>query len=129
MSQLFTMKRWIVIGLGIVALIVLAGVWYTYSSPLLISSEEAKRRIKNGDINKIVDVRTDAEVELIGSYPGAIHIPSAQIPLRAAATLGKQDHILLYCNTGQRARAAAEKLQSLGYPNVQYIAGLHSSLM
>lgn len=123
------MKRWIAIALGVLAVVVLAAVWYTYSSPLRISSQEAKRRIKNHEIDRIVDVRTDAEVELIGSYPGAIHIPSAQLPVRAASALGKNDRILLYCNTGQRARSAAEKLQSLGYSNVRYIAGPHSTLM
>ena len=129
MSGIFTMKRWILIALGVLAFVVAAGAWYSFSSPLRISSQEAKRRIKNHEIDRIVDVRTDAEVELIGSYPGAIHIPSAELPVRAASSLGKNDRILLYCNTGQRARAAAEKLQSLGYSNVRYIAGPHTTLM
>ena len=118
------MIRWIV---GSIVLIVLAAVWYAYSSPLRISVEEAKRRIREFD--HIVDVRTDLEVKTLGSYPNSIHIPSAELPVRAASQLKKSDRILLYCNTGQRARNAAETLQSLGYPNVRYIAGSYTGLM
>lgn len=120
------MKRWI---LGGLIAIVLVAMWYSFSSPLRISAEEAKRRIKAHEIDRIVDVRTDLEVKTLGSYPDAIHIPSAELPVRAAANLGKNDRILLYCNTGQRARAAAETLQSLGYTNVRYIVGSYLSLL
>ena len=119
--------RWL-IG-GSILILVLVAMWYSFSSPLRISAEEAKRRIKAHEIDRIVDVRTDLEVKTLGSYPDAIHIPSAELPVRAAANLGKNDRILLYCNTGQRARAAAETLQSLGYTNVRYIVGSYLSLL
>lgn len=120
------MKRWI---LGVFVGIILIAVWYAYSSPLRISATEAKRRIKAHEIDRIVDVRTDLEVETTGSYPGSIHIPSGELPVRAASSLGKNDRILVYCNTGQRARAAAETLQSLGYTNVRYVAEPHIFLL
>ena len=37
--------------------------------------------------------------------------------------------ILVYCNTGQRARFAAEKLASLGFQDVVYIDGSYRTLM
>jgi rhodanese-related sulfurtransferase len=123
------MKKWI-IGVGvIVLLVVMYMVWYAYSSPLRISASEAKRQIKSQEIKRIVDVRTDAEVEALGSYPNSLHIPAAQIKARAASTLGQNDSILLYCNSGQRARAAAENLQSMGYSNVHYIAEPYTFLL
>ena len=122
------MTLWTWIGI-LVAVGLVLSIWYAYSSPLRISAEEAKQKLKTHDIDKVVDVRTDLEVKTLGSYPGSIHIPSAELPVRAASQLGKQDRILLYCNTGQRARAAAETLQGLGYPNVRYIVGSYTSLM
>ena len=40
----------------------------------------------------------------------------------------KKRNIVVYCNTGQRARSAAEYFKSYGYENVFYIAGSYSSL-
>lgn len=119
------MKVWI----GLVLLVLLGLIWYSYSSPLRVSASEAKRRIKSHEIDRIVDVRTDLEVETTGSYPESIHIPAGELPVRAASTLGKNDRILLYCNTGQRARSSAETLQGLGYTNVRYIAEPYAFLL
>lgn len=123
------MKRWIQLSLAALLAVVLYAVWFSYSSPLRISASEAKRQIKDQTIKHVVDVRTDLEVETLGSYPGSIHIPAAELPVRAASQLGKNDAILLYCNTGQRARSAAETLQSLGYTRVRYIAEPYALLM
>ena len=41
--------------------------------------------------------------------------------------MGKEE-ILVYCNTGQRARRAAEVLRKLGYKNVYYIESSYTSL-
>lgn len=76
----------------------------------------------------MLDVRTDAEVALTGAHPGSKHIPSGELDRRVDELPNKNARILVYCNTGQRARAAAEKLQRFGYPNVRYIAGPHTTL-
>lgn len=107
--------------------IVLAAL-YTYSSPLRLDAAEANRRIQKGEIDKVVDVRTDIEVRTLGSYPGAVHVQSAELDKKAAALFSKDDRLLLYCNSGQRARAAAEKLKTLGYSNVRYIAEPYTAL-
>jgi rhodanese-related sulfurtransferase len=40
----------------------------------------------------------------------------------------KDDGIVVYCNTGQRSRAGAEKIASLGFKKVYYIDGLYSTI-
>jgi phage shock protein E len=100
---------------------------YTYFGPNLISSEEAKKHIKSGKIKAVIDVRTIMEYRA-GHYPKAIHIPVNKINEKTTSELPKKG-LLVYCNTGQRARFAAEKLESLGFEDVSYIAGLYSTLL
>ena len=99
---------------------------YTFMGQNLVSSSEAKRLIKQGKIKKVIDVRTMAEYRA-GHYRGALHIPVNKINRKTTTELPKKG-LLVYCNTGQRARFAAEKLQELGFEDVYYIAGHYSSL-
>ena len=99
---------------------------YTYFGENLVSSKEAKKLIRSGKIKKVVDVRTIAEYRA-GHYKGAIHIPVNKINKKTTTELPKKG-LLVYCNTGQRARYAAEKLEALGFEDVYYIAGYYSSL-
>jgi hypothetical protein len=102
---------------------------YAMDSPYRISTEDAKNRIKNNKIDLILDVRTDAEVKLLGFYPGSVHIQSADLEKRMSREYpDKNIRILAYCNSGQRARIATEKLHKLGYKNSLYIATPHQSL-
>lgn len=114
--------KWII---GLLFVVIVLLVLYTYTGAQRITSEEAKRRI----FDKIVDVRTDFEYSS-GHYPNAIHLPAGSFTPSAAENAGlkKTDTILVYCNTGQRARRAAETLKSYGYPNVVYIAGTYDTL-
>jgi len=100
---------------------------YTYFGQNLISSKQAKKLIKEGKIKKVIDVRTDMEWKA-GHYPGAVHIPATTINRKTTAQLPKKG-LLVYCNTGQRARFAAEKLVELGFKDVYYIAGVYTSLL
>jgi phage shock protein E len=100
---------------------------YTYFGQNLISSEEAERLIKDGKIKRVIDVRTATEWRA-GHYRGALHIPVDKINEKTVAELPKRG-LLVYCNTGQRARFAAEKLEGLGFKDVYYIAGHYSSIM
>jgi phage shock protein E len=99
---------------------------YTFLGQNLVSSEEAKRLIKEGKIKKVIDVRTAVEYRA-GHYPRALHIPVDKINEKTTAELPKSG-LLVYCNTGQRARFAAEKLVDLGFKQVYYIAENYSSL-
>lgn len=102
---------------------------YTYDGDQLVVSVDAKKSIAHGHIQHVIDVRTPAEYH-IGHYPRSKHIPVHLISKKALKAFGveKNDHVIVYCNTGQRARFAAEKMKRLGYTKVQYIAGSYKGL-
>ena len=121
---------------GLILLLIIGGLivgflyYYAMDSPYILTAAEAKKRIKDKQIDTVLDVRTELERETIGAYPNSIHIPSADIERRAPEELKNFDaRILVYCNTGQRARAATEKLHELGYKNAVYIPTSHFSIM
>ena len=118
----------IILVVSIIILAIVAYIFYerTYSHPLRLSIEKAREMIRSGEIKKVVDVRTIAEWNT-GHYPSAIHIPASK--LAETTLINQSEHILLYCNTGTRARNAAEKLQATGYKNVHYIAETYVELM
>ena len=122
----------IALSLLILALLVYfayAAYLYATDSPHRISSQDAKQRIQAGDIDVILDVRTDIERATLGSYPGSVHIQSADLEkVMPTQYPNKQTRILAYCNTGHRARAAADKLHALGYDNATYISSMYTSL-
>jgi len=102
---------------------------YATDSPYRISSQEAKRRIQDGDIDVILDVRTQIERATLGSYPGSIPVPSADLAAVLPTLIpDKHTRILAYCNTGHRARMATDTLHALGYVNAVYISSSYSSL-
>ena len=100
---------------------------YTFMGQNLVSSSEAKRLIKEGKIKKVIDVRTITEYRA-GHYPRALHIPVNKMDEKTTTELPKKG-LLVYCNTGQRARFAAEKLEELGFEDVYYIAGTYRGLL
>ena len=77
-----------------------------------------------------LDVRTQLERDTLGFYPGSIHIPSGELEERIAKEIpDKKTKMLLYCNTGHRAKLAAEKLRKLGYENAVYITESYRALL
>lgn len=103
--------------------------YYTFNSPLVISAEEAKKGIAEGKFPIVLDVRTNLEYNL-GHYPEAIHIPTANLADEVETKLpNKKTPVLVYCNTGQRSRYAAEFLKKKGYESVRYITGPYWSLL
>jgi len=101
---------------------------YAMDSPYRVSTEEAKRMIRDHPL--ILDVRTDLERSTLGYYPDSVHIPSSELTRRMPLEYpDKTITILAYCNSGQRARAATEILQGLGYKKARYIATTYTSLM
>lgn len=108
-------------------------IYYTFSGSQYISAKDAKIKIKNNSIKHIIDVRTQSEWNL-GHYNSAIHFPNGRMneesikKLLPEFNINKNDGILVYCNSGQRARNAANKLNDAGYKNVFYIAGHYSSI-
>lgn len=120
---------WFFLGFTAIALILYSAYEYATNSPYRISSQEAKRRIAAGEIDLILDVRTDLEVKTLGFYPGSVHIQSADLEKEMSVRYpDKHIRILAYCNTGQRARAATDKLHALGYDKALFIVTPYTSL-
>lgn len=88
---------------------------------------------------KVIDVRTEGEFKL-GSVTRtnsegkvetiAIHLPGKDINENNLNKKGfnKDDIIIAFCNSGTRARQAADKMIKLGYKNVFYIVETYKSL-
>lgn len=70
----------------------------------------------------LVDVRTDDEVER-GVIPGAIHIPLDELANRTSE-LPQDATIVVYCNSGNRSRSAAQILKDAGYENLLDLTGI-----
>ena len=103
---------------------------YAIDSPYRINSDYAKQLIHDNKIDVILDVRTKVERNTLGYYPGSVHIQSSELDeLMPKYYPDRNIHILAYCNSGQRARIATEKLHALGYINAVYIATSHVSLL
>ena len=103
---------------------------YAVYSRWRISATEARRRLGRGEFDVVLDVRTAAERATLGYFPNSIHVPAADLE-KAIPELypNKETSILIYCNTGHRARLAADKLHALGYVNTYYISSPHTSIM
>ena len=116
-------------GFLLVSLFIGAAYLYATSSPYRISAQEAKRRIEAGDIDLILDVRTDVERETLGFYPGSVHIQSADLDKAMHVRYpNKNIRMLAYCNTGHRARMATDKLHALGYKNAVFISSYYTTI-
>lgn len=114
----------------IILSVLLYAFYFSMSSPYMISAEKARRLLNQKKIDLILDVRTKTERDVFGYFPGSIHIPVANLDLPALKSYPNKDvQILVYCNTGQRARVATEKLRSMGFKNVFYIPTSHVSLL
>jgi rhodanese-related sulfurtransferase len=98
-----------------------------------ISPTQAAQARNDAELSLIVDVREPAEYT-DGHVPEAVNIPRGLLELRADPSSPVADHalsadqsarILLYCTKGPGARSlfAAQTLASMGYENVEVLAG------
>jgi len=104
--------------------------YYAISSVYRVSPETAKAMLRDKQIDLVLDVRTDFERDALGFYPGSVHIQGADLEREMLKRYPDQSiRILVYCNTGQRARAATDKLHALGYTGARYISGSYTGLI
>ncbi|WP_068776249.1 rhodanese-like domain-containing protein [Paenibacillus sp. FJAT-26967] len=78
-----------------------------------ILPDDVKRKLENGEILHIVDVREDEEWES-GHIRGAKHLPLGSLEQRHGE-LGKGQEIIVVCRSGNRSGMACGLLDSLGY--------------
>lgn len=119
---------YMVTGLGSLVYAVFAGLrYYSLTGSNLITSEVAKEMIQSRKIKYVIDVRTKTEYDM-GHYRNALHIPVTEMSKKSFKNMTKDKGVLVYCNTGQRARRAADVMRELGFTNVYYIDSRYSLL-
>lgn len=120
-------NKMLLIGVGVAFLLIVAtAFWFFRTSAdknVLVSAEEVKN--KNYDI--YLDVRTKEEVEATGDFPGSLHVPLDS--LEKVSGIPKGTSILVYCNTGKRARQAAAQLSKMGFERVEYVDAPYTAFL
>lgn len=85
-----------------------------------VSRGEARRLI--GDGAQLVDVRAAHEWDA-GRIAGAVHMPLAELP-RRAAELDPERAVVVYCRGGSRSSMAAAALAGAGYDAAKLEEGI-----
>jgi rhodanese-related sulfurtransferase len=78
----------------------------------------------SGKPYKLVDVRTPQEFKS-GHIPTSISLPLDLINTSATKFLPNKDaEIIVYCQSGMRAKAACAQLMDMGYTNISLLGGI-----
>jgi phage shock protein E len=124
------MRRWmlVLIGAMLVTSLTLASQVWSYHSYLLTvqqlqaSLAKASTPDKKGFV--LIDVRTPEE-HRGGMIPGTdLNIDFRELKARHREMgVQREDHIVVYCQSGHRSNIAAETLADLGYRHVYNVSG------
>jgi rhodanese-related sulfurtransferase len=89
-----------------------------------ISAAELADRIRAGSPPLVLDVRPGPDYAR-GHIPGALNIPSNELPTRLAELpIAKSEEVVVVQeSSGRRAALAAETLRGSGYSNIRNLAG------
>jgi molybdopterin/thiamine biosynthesis adenylyltransferase/rhodanese-related sulfurtransferase len=87
-----------------------------------VDPAEVRDQLRNGAL--VIDVR-EAEEWATGHVPGAKHVPKSYLESRIEGAVPDRDqHVILYCQSGNRSAWAARTLiEDLGYANVESMTG------
>ncbi|MGH2908295.1 MAG: molybdopterin-synthase adenylyltransferase MoeB [Solirubrobacteraceae bacterium] len=87
-----------------------------------VDPSEVREQLGNGAL--VLDVR-EAEEWSTGHLPGARHVPKSFLESRIEGAIPDRDqHVILYCQSGNRSAWAARTLiEDLGYANVESMTG------
>src|SRR5919201_4280234 len=87
-----------------------------------VDPAEVREQASNGAV--LVDVR-EVDEWSSGHIPGAKHVPKSYLESRIeGAAPDRSQHVILYCQSGNRSAFAADTLmQQLGYENVESMKG------
>ena len=86
-----------------------------------ITPEELQSRLGLVECPQLVDVREHAEFAA-GRIAGARLLPLGELE-RRLAELDRTRPVVCVCRSGSRSRKGAEKLEALGFTNVQHLDG------
>jgi len=87
-----------------------------------ILPKEVERKLTNGVVLNIIDVRETEEVAE-GKIPGAVNIPLGLIEFRKQ-DLDRSKEYVLVCRSGGRSGRAAEYLEGQGYRVINMTGGM-----
>ena len=80
-------------------------------------------RLSDGMAPTIIDVRSDEEFKQ-GHVPGAINIPYGEFEtVFNGHGFSKNQELVLYCESGKRAKLAIDKLGKKGFYEVRHLQG------
>lgn len=123
------MKIAVLLGIGIIVAFTFAGCAAPSKAAQMesayhkISGETAKKMMSEGSVT-VLDVRT-AEEYAEGYVPAAVNVPVEEIGDEPPESLPDKDATLLvYCRSGRRSKAAADRLVELGYTKVYDFGGI-----
>ena len=72
----------------------------------------------------VIDVRSEQEFQS-GHVEGALNIPHTAIAQDILkAKVAKDDHVILYCQTGRRSGIALDTLKGIGFSNAENYGGI-----
>lgn len=88
----------------------------------IITTEELKQKLENGEQLELVDVREDEEVE-VGMVPGAKHIKMGEIPANLDYFSKDKEYIFI-CRSGRRSENVCYYLHEQGYKVRNMVGGM-----
>lgn len=86
-----------------------------------IAPQALAQDLRAGERPLLLDVRTPEEFAA-GHLPGALNIPLQELPQRAAELPGDGD-IVVYCESGRRAKLATQALHDAGFKHLRELQG------
>lgn len=92
-----------------------------------ITSEEVYSRLNESENREvyIIDVRTSEEYSN-GHIPAALNIPLSSITSIENVIPDRSVEIIVYCQSGNRSKKAADSLLELGYQEVYDLGGINN---
>jgi rhodanese-related sulfurtransferase len=88
-----------------------------------VSQTQVTAWIEGGTGPLLLDVRSENEFAS-GHVPGAVNIPHNQLGARLNEIGGgREQSIVVYCESGRRAGIAASTLQEAGFSSIQHLIG------
>ncbi|ASS77252.1 hypothetical protein CIG75_15730 [Tumebacillus algifaecis] len=82
---------------------------------------EVVERLKNREALRIIDVRSDLEIEQ-GKIPEAVHIPLFEV-IDRYSEWDRGEEIIFVCRSGRRSMAVCQVLTLEGFRNVKNMSG------
>jgi molybdopterin/thiamine biosynthesis adenylyltransferase/rhodanese-related sulfurtransferase len=82
-----------------------------------VDPSEVREQVSNGDVREVEEWSG-------GHIPGAKHVPKSYLESRIEGAADRDQHVILYCQSGNRSAWAARTLvEDLGYENVESMTG------